>query len=417
MLSTYEQERQDNISRNQAELVRLGLAKASPPKSVVATPVKKKRATRGKGKKIIVRHAVRQSDRLAILDRPDYVNMDGAAELDDDEYDSNPTSSKKRPQASSQHFFYDTHEDGSRKSGRKNLGKKPDVYVPDDPTPKRRRIVHHDASDELCFCGNGDEFGNGQYIECDQCKRWCHYECANIDEDDDVDNIAYTCHVCTGSSSDDSDSEYGSPSTSFHRPVHRRTLPVTIVTPKSVAHSIPSERIGSVETVFVPPAIPQIGLSVKPIPHVKLNLCAKNGEVSATLNVSAVTTTISIGAGSGTNAQEDAISALVTSKSVLDKYDGDELKIMEMIQMLDDRVTCPDLCSDPTNIRNNGGGTVGKYKYQCLNCGKRWQQNRPDKCIGLDLGITTRTYQKRRGFNTCSKCPGVPKRGHMCPFK
>ena len=62
MLSDYEQDRQDNIGRNQAEMVRLGLATVKPQTSVhlVATPVKKKRAIRGKGKKLIVKQPVRQ---------------------------------------------------------------------------------------------------------------------------------------------------------------------------------------------------------------------------------------------------------------------------------------------------------------------------------------------------------------------
>lgn len=419
-LSAYEEKRQDNIERNAQVMFRLGLGpdpSASSKRKLPSPPATLAKKKKGHGHKNSIASASRFSTRLAGLDRKFYGHEDA---LDREIFHVQSFSAQP-------HF---THANGSRKSGRSNLGKRPQqIYIPEMHTPKKRRCngfvsddsESEEAADTLCFCGNVADIGCGQYIQCDKCDRWCHFECANIDEDDDIDSISYTCHVCTGSSSD-SDDEF------CHKP--------KVATKKLVLPFIPSNKSGNVEVVHVPPPRPRVTLDISGA-CVRLNLAvSSSGIVLAGLSTTSVSVNLIITTGGrilpAKSGMQEARNALVTSQKILKQFPGTaatmeedsaDVGVLDMLRFIDDKVTCINLdCSDPTQVVNLGGGTrlqngVSKYRYNCLVCGKRWQQVPPNKCDGLDFGITEKKYNKRRPFNFCSRCPGVPKKGHVCPHR
>ena len=425
-LSAYENQRLDNIERNAKVMASLGLApnstltKRKLPNAPATVSNKKKRGGYGH-KKSIDASASRFSNRLAGLDRKFY-GYDDASDKEIFHVESSP--------------LYLTHANGSRKSGRSNLGKRPQqIYTPELHTPKKRRcsgFVSEDsasddeAADSLCFCGNFGDIGCGQYIQCDKCDRWCHFECANVDEDD-VDAISYTCHICTGSSSDSDDDEFCQ-----HPKIAIKTI---------IPTSIPTRKSGNVEVVHVPPPRPRVTVDIGGA-CVRLNLTVSSfGIVSAALSTSAIAVGLSITSGgilSTKSGVQDARNALVTSQQILKQFpvgnsatanpltiaeDSADVAVLDMLRFIDDKVSCINsVCDDPTHVVNLGGGTrlpngISKYRYRCLTCGKTWQQVPPHKCEGFDFGITEKKYNKRRAFNFCSRCPGVPKKGHVCPLK
>ena len=46
------------------------------------------------------------------------------------------------------------------------------------------------------------------WVECDQCKNWCHFECANIPNDKDMDEIPFLCPICISKPTDVSQTDF-----------------------------------------------------------------------------------------------------------------------------------------------------------------------------------------------------------------
>ena len=72
------------------------------------------------------------------------------------------------------------------------------------------------------------------------------------------------------------------------------------------------------------------------------------------------------------------------------------------------------VCATTTHVKCKGGGSVGKYRYECMDCDIKWQQVPPhlaSNSTPRDMGIV----KSKRILNTyrCSVCRQI-KRGHVC---
>ena len=216
---------------------------------------------------------------------------------DDDDEDSFPVSVRTSGRVSRQRVSYtedssdfvgshllNTDLLGVRKSSRGNLGKRPtSIYDPSVHSSKRKRIAYQSESDDsssderdedfdICFCGRKDSASKvGQMVQCDNCSRWCHFECCGFKTEDDIPSH-FVCKACNGTLDDDdsaADSEASSNSESEQSDddeeeeeevmpqKKRRTAPAPVPTVQN------SE---DVETLIVPPLIPRVytDLSISP---------------------------------------------------------------------------------------------------------------------------------------------------------
>ena len=81
---------------------------------------------------------------------------------------------------------------------------------------------------------------------------------------------------------------------------------------------------------------------------------------------------------------------------------------MAKVQSMPPKVDCP-VCASNAHVKTLGGGTLGKYRYECRGCNCKWQQVPPSKA-GLAEGDSTgKPILKRKG--EASKPHGKPRTG------
>ena len=80
---------------------------------------------------------------------------------------------------------------------------------------------------------------------------------------------------------------------------------------------------------------------------------------------------------------------------------------------------CP-VCTKYDGTTTLGGGTHGKYRYECIECDAKWSQIPLSKLNDInedpEITISTMKNDRRSSAYKCGRC-GISKKGHSCTMK
>ena len=202
-LCAYELQRQANIARNAKVLDSLGLGN-NARKLPAPTPRGKSSKKTGKIKKVtFVPVEIRRSGRTNGKE-VDYVGL--TSFLDDEDAGRATSGSRRsgRTKRATPHFEFPTSDRPMRK---RKVVTYVDAFDSDDSMEDASNNNDSD-DDDGCICKIPHGLQSGKWIDCSQCQRWCHFECAGIDpatQEEELESYSYRCAKCVGdnSSSDD----------------------------------------------------------------------------------------------------------------------------------------------------------------------------------------------------------------------
>jgi hypothetical protein len=82
--------------------------------------------------------------------------------------------------------------------GRKKTRKRSSTRRRDDAQDTSGRAAIHDAAYVCKLCNAVDDGHEGDtlWVECDNCNDWVHPQCAGLQEEDDLESLAFVCTQC-----------------------------------------------------------------------------------------------------------------------------------------------------------------------------------------------------------------------------